>query len=121
MNGEKESTMSDSTPEAGAMSADDEIAALRSDMAATSTERDVAAVRAAAAETAAAAAMAAAAQANDVATAQRLGALAEATAQHNQAMHEIADLQAKAAADAMPDAEIKAGLHAIRQKFAGLF
>jgi hypothetical protein len=62
----------------GAMSADDEIAALRGDMEATAAE-------------------------------------------HAVAVKEIADLQAKAAADAMPDHQIRAGIAAIRAKFAHLF
>jgi uncharacterized sporulation protein YeaH/YhbH (DUF444 family) len=77
--------MGDRTPPVGSMSADDEIAALRSDMAAVAAERQ-----------------------------------ADAAA-HAAALKEIATLQAKAASDALPDHQIRAGIAAIRAKFARLF
>ena len=81
------------------MSHDELISALRSDMAATAAERDAEAERAAAA------------------TSQRKLELQN----RERAEAEVARLE-KAAADAsMPDAQIRAGLAAIRQRFFSLF
>ena len=81
------------------MSHDELIASLRADMAATSSERDAAA-------------------AAGMKTAATLHMEQE---HHMEAEAEIARLEAEAKARSTPDAQIRAGLLAIRTKFASLF
>ncbi len=98
----------------GSMSDADEIVALRADMAATAAEHMAAAERS---KAAAASALASADAASQGAAKDHAASAIE----HEQAAQEIADLQAKAAADGMPDAQIKAGIAAIKEKFRHLF
>lgn len=81
------------------MSNDELIAALRKDMAATSAERDK--------------------QKSAAAASEKQRALA--ADQRRLAEEEVDRLEAEAKAASTPDAQIRAGLRAIRQKFADLF
>lgn len=80
------------------MSRDELIAALRKDMAATSAERNAAAA----------------------AGTKSMADLTAERHQHAQAMEQIAKLEAEAKAASMPDAQIRAAIGALRDKFKAL-